>query len=72
MFCCINLLKLGTVIYISVKQIPSHVRSLGPQTWAKLTLLDIYISVKQITSHVRSLGPHTWGKIDTPLHLYKC
>ena len=53
------MLKLGIDIYISVKQTPSHVKSLGPHTWAKLTLLGIYISVKQIPSHVRSLRPHT-------------
>ena len=69
MFCCINLLKLGTVIYISVKQIPSHVKFLRPHTWAKLTLLGIYISVKQIPSHVRSLGLHTWKKL-TLLGIY--
>ena len=66
MFCCINLLKLGTIIYISVKQIPSHVRSLGPYTWAKLTLFGIYVSVKWIPSYVRSLGPLTWAKVNTP------
>ena len=52
-------------IYISVKQIPSHVRSLGPHSWAKLTLLGIYISVKQIPSYVKSLKPHTWAKVNT-------
>ena len=67
---------------MSVQQIPSHVRSLGPHIWAKLTLLGIYISVKQIPSHVRSLGPHTFVKltllgiyiseINTPWYLYKC
>ena len=66
MFCCINLLKLGTIIYISVKQISNHVRSLKSHTWAKLTLLGIYISVKQILSYVRSLESHTWAKVDTP------
>ena len=63
MICCINQLKLGIDIYISVKQIPSHVRSLGSHTWVKLTLIGIYISVKQIPSRVRSLGPNTWVKL---------
>ena len=67
-FCQMNillykLLKLGIGIYISVKQVPSHVRSLGLHTWAKLTLFGIYISVKQVPSHVRSLRPHTWAKL---------
>ena len=57
------MLKLGIVIYISVKQIRSHARSLGPHTWVKLTLFGIYISVKQISSHVRSLELHTWAKL---------
>ena len=48
---------------MNVKQTLSHVRSLGPHTWTKLTLIDIYISVKQTPSHVRSLGPHTWAKL---------
>ena len=57
------------IFYISVKQILSHVRFLGPHTWMKLTLLGIYISVKQIPSHVRSLGPYTWLKL-TLLGIY--
>ena len=69
---------------MNVKQTPSHVRSLGPHTWTRLTLLDIhisvkqtpklalldiYISVKQTPSHVRSLGPHTWTRL-TLLDIY--
>ena len=61
------MLKLGIVIYISVKHIRSHARSLGPHTWAKLTLFGIYISVKQIPSYVRSqvmsgLSDHILGQ----------
>ena len=52
-------------IYISVKQIPSHVRSLGPHTWAKLTFIDIYVRVTQIPIHVRPLEPHICVKVNT-------
>ena len=48
---------------MNVKQVPSHVRSLEPHTWMKLTLIGIYMNVKQVPSHVRSLKPHTWAKL---------
>ena len=51
---------------MNVKQIPSHVRFLGPHTWAKLTLLSTYISVTKIPSHVRPLRPHTCVKVNIP------
>ena len=50
---------------MNVKQILSHVRSLKPHTWVKLTFLDIHINIKWIPSHVRSLGPQTWVKVNT-------
>ena len=46
-------------IFISVKQILSYVKSLGPHTWVKLTLNNIFIIVKQILGYVRSLRPYT-------------
>ena len=50
-------------IFISVKQILSYVRFVGPHACVKLTLNDIFINVKQILSYVRSLGPHAWVKL---------
>ena len=56
---------------MNVKQIPSHVRSLEPHIWAKLTILGICMNVKQIPSHVKSRTTHL-GKINNPWHLYEC